>query len=211
MPEAADPLPSSPDAEPDRRQQIIQAAARAFARKGYHATTVKDIAAESNLSPGALYIYFQGKRDILTAFFEHAVGTAREQLQSAAQLDPRQALVAVVEERLGFLEANRNLVKVLISEALYDEELRGRLEEEIAGRVDPFVAEVLARCGPGAFDERQRQLVARTFQAQLIFWGVLWPSIAPSQTALVQATPAELATIIIHGVEGLAGQVSADE
>jgi TetR/AcrR family transcriptional regulator, transcriptional repressor of aconitase len=50
-----------------RRQEILDGAARCFARTGFHRTTVQDIAAESGLSPGLIYRYFADKDDMVTA------------------------------------------------------------------------------------------------------------------------------------------------
>ena len=50
-----------------RRQQIIDAAAACFARSGFHRTTMQDICNEAELSPGAVYRYFQSKEDIIQA------------------------------------------------------------------------------------------------------------------------------------------------
>ncbi len=52
-----------------RRQQIIDAAYRCFARKGFHQSTMRDIYAEAHLSPGAIYHYFNSKEDIIEASF----------------------------------------------------------------------------------------------------------------------------------------------
>jgi TetR/AcrR family transcriptional regulator, transcriptional repressor of aconitase len=52
-----------------RRQQIIDAAYRCFARKGFHQTTMREIYAEAGLSPGAIYHYFKSKEDIIEASF----------------------------------------------------------------------------------------------------------------------------------------------
>ena len=52
-----------------RRQQIIDAAYRCFARKGFHQTTMREIYAEAGLSPGAIYNYFESKDDIIEASF----------------------------------------------------------------------------------------------------------------------------------------------
>ena len=50
-----------------RKQQIIEAATTVFARKGFHGATMDDIVAESGLSKGGLYWYFEGKDDIIAA------------------------------------------------------------------------------------------------------------------------------------------------
>jgi AcrR family transcriptional regulator len=52
-----------------RKQQIIDAAYRCFARKGLHQTTMREIYAEAGLSAGAVYHYFQSKEDIILASF----------------------------------------------------------------------------------------------------------------------------------------------
>jgi AcrR family transcriptional regulator len=52
-----------------RRQQIIDAAYRCFARKGFHQTTMREIYAEAGLSAGAIYHYFASKDDIIEASF----------------------------------------------------------------------------------------------------------------------------------------------
>lgn len=59
-----------PDVSAERKQQIFQAAMTCFARKGYHLTTMDDIAAESGLSKGALYWYFESKKELFLSLFQ---------------------------------------------------------------------------------------------------------------------------------------------
>jgi AcrR family transcriptional regulator len=53
-----------------RKQQIIDAAYRCFARKGFHQATMRDIYEEAKLSPGAVYHYFNSKDEIIQASFD---------------------------------------------------------------------------------------------------------------------------------------------
>ena len=46
-------------------RRILLAAAKAFAERGFHATTTRDIAAQAGLSPAALYVYFRSKEEVL--------------------------------------------------------------------------------------------------------------------------------------------------
>jgi AcrR family transcriptional regulator len=48
-----------------RKNQIIQAAIECFLRKGFHRTSMQDIVSESGLSPGAIYLYFKSKEEII--------------------------------------------------------------------------------------------------------------------------------------------------
>jgi AcrR family transcriptional regulator len=53
----------------DRREQIMEAALRVFAEKGYPNTSNKDIAREAGITPGLIYHYFESKEALLKAIF----------------------------------------------------------------------------------------------------------------------------------------------
>jgi AcrR family transcriptional regulator len=64
-----------------RRQQILDAAAACFAKRGFHQTTMQDICKEADLSPGAVYRYFRSKEEIIEGMGEH------RQRENAARVD----------------------------------------------------------------------------------------------------------------------------
>jgi AcrR family transcriptional regulator len=53
----------------EKRRQLLDAAVRVFARKGFHASRVGDIAEEAGVAHGLLYHYFKSKDDVLEAVF----------------------------------------------------------------------------------------------------------------------------------------------
>lgn len=59
-----------PDIQRARREHILDAAERCFARAGFHRTTMQDICKEAAVSPGALYIYFANKEDLIAGICE---------------------------------------------------------------------------------------------------------------------------------------------
>ena len=59
-----------PTVKAEREEQILEAAMLCFARKGYHVTTMDDIAAELPFSKGLLYYYFKTKRDLFLAILD---------------------------------------------------------------------------------------------------------------------------------------------
>ncbi|MCA8939047.1 MAG: TetR family transcriptional regulator [Planctomycetes bacterium] len=59
-----------------KREAILRSAARAFARRGYHGTSMEDIAGELLMTKGSLYYYFKDKEDILFACHEHSLDKA---------------------------------------------------------------------------------------------------------------------------------------
>lgn len=81
-----------------RRQQIIDAAYRCFARKGFHQTTMRDIYGEANLSPGAVYHYFDSKDAIIQASFEFDYERSVALFEAAiARDDPLHALYELLD------------------------------------------------------------------------------------------------------------------
>lgn len=59
-----------PDVSVERKRQIFEAALTCFSRRGYHRTTMDDIAEESDLSKGTLYWYFESKKALFIALFQ---------------------------------------------------------------------------------------------------------------------------------------------
>jgi AcrR family transcriptional regulator len=79
-----------------RRQQIVAAALRCFARDGFHATSVRDVVRESGLSAGAVYSYFPSKDDLVAAAVEPILGQLSAALDDAlAAAEPPSPLEAV--------------------------------------------------------------------------------------------------------------------
>lgn len=59
-----------PDVSVERKQQIYAAAITCFGQKSYHLTTMDDIASACGLSKGALYWYFNSKKDLFISLFQ---------------------------------------------------------------------------------------------------------------------------------------------
>ncbi len=59
-----------PDTQRARREHILDAAEVCFARAGFHRTTMQDICKEAAISPGALYVYFASKEDLIAGIAE---------------------------------------------------------------------------------------------------------------------------------------------
>ena len=71
-----------------RRQQILEAARRCFARQGFHETTMQDVFAESGMSAGAVYRYFKTKDDLIQAISASALGQLGTVIDDALAEDP---------------------------------------------------------------------------------------------------------------------------
>jgi TetR/AcrR family transcriptional regulator, transcriptional repressor of aconitase len=71
-----------------RREAILEAAAGLFARKGISSATMAEIAAEADLSAGAIYRYFSSKDELLRAVFDEAVDRNQQLFRAEAESAP---------------------------------------------------------------------------------------------------------------------------
>ena len=85
---------------PDTVQRLIDAAADAFADKGFHATTTRDIAARAGLSPAGVYVHFASKEDLLFQLSHLGHTAALELVQAAREraATPRDQVAAIVSD-----------------------------------------------------------------------------------------------------------------
>jgi TetR/AcrR family fatty acid metabolism transcriptional regulator len=67
----------------DKRERILAAAERIFARHGFFAARVSEIAKEAGVADGTIYLYFKSKDDLLISWFEHRMTRVNDALRAA--------------------------------------------------------------------------------------------------------------------------------
>ena len=102
----------------DRRRQILDAAIRVFARQGFHACRVSDIAREAGVAYGLVYHYFNSKDQVLNELFVERWSlllAAIEEVDSRP-IPPREKLDAVAGFIIDSYRHDPELMKVIIVE-----------------------------------------------------------------------------------------------
>ncbi|MGE5182646.1 MAG: TetR/AcrR family transcriptional regulator [Acidobacteriota bacterium] len=81
----------------DKRERILSAAERIFARHGFFAAKVSDVAKEAGVADGTIYLYFKSKDDLLISLFERRMHQVNEALRAAIESKPpKEQLAAFV-------------------------------------------------------------------------------------------------------------------
>jgi AcrR family transcriptional regulator len=116
-----------------RKNQILDAAAALFAEKGFHPTTTRDIAKQAGISEGTIYKYFDSKTALLLGIFERMNEVAvRESVPEALEApDFPSFLRLYLQPVLALQKDDYALFRIVISEALVNEELRTLYEQQI--------------------------------------------------------------------------------
>ncbi|HXX90206.1 MAG TPA: TetR family transcriptional regulator, partial [Acidimicrobiales bacterium] len=129
-----------------RRSDILAAAKKVFARKGYHATTIADIAKAAKLSYGSIYWYFDSKDALFHALMEAEGQALRAHVTEAltttpAQGSPDAPFRAAVRATFEFFEADRAVVKLLFRDSYA---LGDRFEKHLFGIYEGFISDIEA-------------------------------------------------------------------
>ena len=200
---------------PLTRKQILDASLRLFSEKGFARTSVRDIAQAAGITDAAIYYHFESKRELLEALIEERGFTSALQDLERAELDhvtvtPFEAISSIATGALALMYANRDLMKVLLVQAMAEdtvamEEYRTlvrRWERAEARILKHYLQRGLLRT-PDA-DELAKQLVVSVIGAFADY--VMSPADAPANGAVPLALTRHIEIAMRHIVDGIATQ-----
>ncbi|MEU6994347.1 TetR/AcrR family transcriptional regulator [Streptomyces sp. NPDC046465] len=103
------------EVSPDAARRLLVAAVEAFAERGYHATTTRDIAGRAGMSPAALYIHYKTKEELLHRISRIGHDKALAILRTAAdgEGDAAERLAAAVRSFVGWHAAHHMTARVV--------------------------------------------------------------------------------------------------
>jgi AcrR family transcriptional regulator len=126
-----------PEYKTAAKTKIIEAARKVFAQKGYHDTTMDDIAKEIGVSKGALYSYFKSKEDLLKELSLQNHQTLRDIINTACKSrDLTQALEEVYIEMTEKYGGNMHINFEIIALASHDSKTKKIIMEDYRRDID---------------------------------------------------------------------------
>ena len=106
-----------------------------FADKGYHGTTIREIARTAGIADGTIYLYFKSKADLLLGILNRINESERRSADLARSLegvvDVRRFFAGYVRHRMTVLEANMRAFRAVLPAILMNAELRERYMREV--------------------------------------------------------------------------------
>ena len=118
-------------------EHILRTAARIFAEKSYHSTSMRDISRATGVSLAGLYHYCKSKEELLFLIQDHCFGRVLERLEQRTKGidDPFERLRIFIDNHLSFFAANMAEMKVLSHEA---ESLAGDLHKHVSTKKERY-------------------------------------------------------------------------
>lgn len=180
-----------------KRSLILQTAKALFAHRGFHNTSVADIAREAELPVGSLYTYFSSKEEVVRVIVEEGWSDLSERLEVAMTTagEAEGKLAVLIDDFLPALFNDVDLINILLSEAIE----HTHIEEKI-GRISSLIHEIIREIG--ARQEPPRVLPENMARAGLVvyFLGVL-DAVRISRVAGTDVTVAEILAFVRQTVE----------
>jgi AcrR family transcriptional regulator len=162
----------TPKVVEDRRDQIMDAALRVFARQGFDRATNKDIAREAGITPGLIYHYFESKEDLLKALLrEHSPLRLVEFVPQDNLNIPVETLLRDVAFKLLHIVEDEHyvqLARIFLSEALYQSEASTFSffgAEEVVSVLERYLSAQMER---GILRKTDPELVVQIFGGSLM-------------------------------------------
>lgn len=116
-----------------RRAQILDAAITVFSEKGFHRSTIKEIARVAGIADGTIYTYFASKDEVLLAVLDRLNETTerRQHFVLGDEQDIRAFFRAYLQQRMALLWPNIEVFRAVLPELLVNGELRRQYYEQV--------------------------------------------------------------------------------
>jgi TetR/AcrR family fatty acid metabolism transcriptional regulator len=159
-----------------REAQILDAATRVFANKGFRAATTREIAAEAGISEGTIYNYFDSKYDLLIAMSKRLALESLLQLEALPpETSVRSYVTALVTDRFQLLVKHMDLIRALMPEVLVDDDLKRVYTEEVLSPAVTYLGALIDnRTKAGVFRKVKTDIVGRAMIGAVMSFGYLW-------------------------------------
>lgn len=186
-----------------QKQEILKAAASVFSEKGYASSTIHDIAVKADIGDGTIYNYFPGKREILLTIAGKQSEAINQLFVSTERVETPGDLVRIVQKSYDIMLEQSSYTRIMISEALIDDEFLNRYVLERLRNVILFTrAFIEERIKSHDLRPVDPDLAARAFVAA--FGGLILPAlrgVAPSPSHQQKRKMAEtLVSLFAYGL-----------
>lgn len=177
---------------------ILDRASSLIARKGYHNTSIRDVAAETGVSPAGLYYYFESKDELLHLILDSCFSPLMERMRNEVAVieDPAVRLRTLIRTHLDHFKDNGEEMRVLVHEwrsasGAYGSKIRDLMREYV---------EVATRLFRELFPEKDaQQLRASVFGLfGMLSWVDRW--YRPGRDLPLDLLANEFASIVLQGV-----------
>jgi len=137
---SVDPRPSSHESRAqDSRDEILKAATQLFANRGFHETSMSEVARVARVSKALIFWHFKTKEDLFLAVLQgllepYVIDFAEE----AGALDEKAQILKLLESYLLFVRDNARSIRFFVAQLLHDEKMPDGLTSQVLALYDGY-------------------------------------------------------------------------
>ncbi len=116
----------------DSRDEILKAAMQLFANRGFHETSMSEVAREARVSKALIFWHFKTKEELFVAVLNRLLEPYFiDFAEEAAAMDERQQILKLVDSYLSFVRDNASSVRFFLAQMLHDQRLSESLNDQV--------------------------------------------------------------------------------
>ena len=159
-----DKAPAEPRGQSqDSRDEILKAAMHLFANRGFHETSMSEVAREAHVSKALIFWHFKTKEELFVAVLNRLLEPYFiDFAEEAGKLDERAQIQKLVEQYLHFIQENASSVRFFLAQMMHDQHLSETLSDQVLrlyGGYRAMLVELIARA-------QQKGICARRFSPE---------------------------------------------
>lgn len=184
-----------------RQAEIVSAAIALFQEKGYHATSMQDIANAVGLQKGSLYHYISGKQDLLVMIFQGVISEYNTRLSEIRQMDlpAGERLEMAIRQHIRIIAEHLGMLTIFLRESYaLSPAQRERVQAEISRYNQGFEELYLEGVRSGEVRDLDPKLVCRTLLGACN-WLYRW--YRPDGAMSIDELADFMVDLLLHGIQ----------
>lgn len=157
----------------NREKEILSVAINIFAEKGFNSATTKEIAKEASVAEGTIFRYFKNKKEILNKVMTELICVIGDKdikirlkkvIEENRYKGEKEVLKAIFLDRINLIEKHLDIIKIVITEMQYHEDLREAYIKNIIMTGKSLISEIIEEgIKKGYFRKVDVSIVVRSF------------------------------------------------
>lgn len=167
----------------EKKLKILEAAIKVFSEKGFEGSRTSEIAKEAEVAEGTIFKYFKTKKDLLSGlliplsikFLRPLIMKSAEDILKKDKENPTEEILKeLFLDRLSLIKKNMPLIKTVLVEAIYHDELLEPIKEQVVPQVLQLLdSYVDSHKQNGDFKDYNTRFISRTMMSLLMGYIVL--------------------------------------
>ncbi len=147
-----------------RREEILDAARRVFATRGFRGTTIADIAEEAHIALGTIYLYFASKEEVFAALNQRLAEILASALSAGTDISLAESVHRRINNVFAACEENRDLVRLVVLNTDPESAVTRRLREAEKNRTRPMIGTLDSAVRAGLIRNADPRIMTRLIQ-----------------------------------------------